>query len=90
MAEENSITMVKGKEPENPKTVKFPDALDGEREEKVVMGLKYLMALSDALICIEHAKATVPIAQDTIKDLASLIGDKAEQVWDALESKNVI
>jgi hypothetical protein len=59
--------------------------LDTKREEKVVMGLKHLIALGDALLCIEYAKDSVIITEDTVKSLASLITDKAEQVWDALE-----
>jgi hypothetical protein len=41
------------------------------------------MALGEALLCIEYAKDTVIIAEDTVKDIASLITDKAEEVFGA-------
>jgi hypothetical protein len=79
MAGENLTTIGGQGKPESARVI-----LDEKREEKVVMGLKHLMALGDALLCIASAHDRVIIAQDTIPSLASLITDTSEQVWDAL------
>jgi hypothetical protein len=84
MAEENLTIIGDGEKP------KHCEILKGKKEEQVVMGLKHLMALGDALLCIEYAKDTVILTDDTVKSLASLIIDKTEQVWNALEDEGLI
>jgi hypothetical protein len=56
-----------------------------EVEKAVVMGLKSLKALGDALTCIGVVQASVVLDDGTLEALGNLIFDKANEVCQALE-----
>ena len=59
------------------------EKLSLESEKAVVMGLKSLKALGDALTCIGSAQT--PLDSETLGALGNLIIDKADEVYGALD-----
>lgn len=56
-----------------------------ESEKAVVMGLKSLKALGEALTCIGVAQASVALDDETLGALGNLIMDKTDEVFGALD-----